>query len=77
MNEHSELKKWLKKNGQHLRGYAPDEIAYLAITCGFTGPDLYAGLNDHLGHLKRLFTLWESPFLEQWLSLCSYNRGDD
>lgn len=35
-NDIRELKAWVKKHSPHFTGYTTDDIARLAIACGFT-----------------------------------------
>jgi hypothetical protein len=68
---------WLRRNNNHLRPYAPDEIAQLAIACGFNLLTICPGVTDHLQHLKRLMQFWESPLAEKWMRVCQYENGRD
>ncbi len=36
MTENQEFKTWLKENAEHLASYTIEEIAHLAIACGFS-----------------------------------------
>jgi hypothetical protein len=73
----TEFDHWLKKHRQHFRGYAPDEIAFIARLAGFELSEVCRGVSDQVSHIKRLFTFWESPLMGQWLRLTSYERGKD
>jgi hypothetical protein len=73
----NEFQAWMKKNYGHLRSYAPDEIANVALACGFPLEDICPSVCDHVSHLRRLILLWESPLLGQWLDLCHYEKGTD
>lgn len=39
------IRAWLKSNRETLRGRAPDEVAYLAVICGFDLDDVCATLS--------------------------------
>lgn len=71
------FRQWLKKNDNRLRGYSPDEIAELALACGFTLTEICPDVIEHLSFLRRLQYLWESPLLPQWLELRNYETGKD
>lgn len=75
MKDHDLFRQWLHKNHTLLRSYSPDEIARLAMACGFPIEVICPNVCDLVSHLKRLLTFWESPFISQWLALCNYERG--
>lgn len=77
MTESQEFKAWLRKNHSYLRSCTPDEVAYFAIQNGFSTAQIYGGTSEWVTHIKRLLTFWESPFSEQWMILCSIQRGTD
>jgi hypothetical protein len=72
-----EFTQWLQKNDNHLRGYAPNEVALLAFACGFKKEILAPGINTWLDRSRRLLRFWESPLAEKWMRVISYNRGID
>ncbi len=70
------FQEWLKKNNTHLRSYAPDEVARLALSVGFPLEVVCPGICDQVTHLGRLMKFWESEVLaEKWMRLTSYDRG--
>ncbi len=77
ITESVEFHRWLKRHDNQLRSYAPDEIASLAIACGFDLLTICAGVNDRLALIRRLMAFWESPFASQWIKLTSYDNGLD
>lgn len=77
MTELQELKNWIRKNNNLLRSYSSDEIAFFALANGFSRDVVFGGICDHLTHIKRLLTFWESPLADKWMKLCHYNSGID
>lgn len=75
MNDSQEFQGWLKKNATHLRSYAPDETANVALAVGFPLEVICPAVCDHVSHLKRLLTFWESPLAEKWMRLTEYEKG--
>lgn len=72
----SEFETWLKTN-KHLRFYAPDEIASVALRCGWELKEVCAGINDHVARIKRMMVFWESPLSEKWMRAQTYEHGTD
>ncbi len=77
ITESVEFHRWLKRHDSQLRNYAPDEIANLAIACGFELPTICSGVNDRMSLICRLMAFWESPFAGQWIKLATYENGLD
>lgn len=74
-----EFNNWLKKNSNRFRSceYGTDQVAMLAILCGFPRTIVFSGINDELTRVKRLVDFWGSPFLDKWIRLASYERGTE
>jgi hypothetical protein len=70
-----EFRTWLKSNDTHLRSYAPNEIAQLAITCGFKLDVICPGVMDQVAMIQRLMRFWESDLSGKWLALTEYESG--
>lgn len=68
---------WFKKNEEHLRNYAPDEIARVALVCGFVMPEIAPKVADWIAVSKRKLALWESPFHEKWMRAHLAQMGKD
>lgn len=66
---------WLKRNSSHLREYTPDEIAHLALHCGFRLDVVCGATADHFTYLKRIIRFWDSPFAGKWVNLMMYDNG--
>jgi len=69
--------RWLKRHNNQLRQYAPDEIARLAMACGFELKTTCPLITDQVAYLQRLIKFWESPLSGKWLRLTLYERGND
>lgn len=72
-----EFHQWLKDNDTHLRSYTPDEIARLAIACGFPLYAICPNVIEKVIHIGRLTKFWESPLADKWLNLVEYETGFD
>jgi hypothetical protein len=77
VDEAQELHTWLRRNDTTLRKYAPDELAHMAILCGFSLSASCAGVIDRVTLIRRLISFWESPLAEKWMRLVSYDNGRD
>ncbi len=77
ITESREFHVWLKRHDNHLRAYAPDEIARLALLCGFEISTVCSGVNDQLAFIRRLMRFWESPFSGKWMRIVKYESGLD
>lgn len=75
MQEQRQFISWLRHNNQHLRTYAPNEIAHLAMHCGFSLDVICGPTADHFTHLRRIIRFWESPFAGKWVALAMYEHG--
>jgi len=75
LDEARDFRDWLRSNRTHLNSYAPDEIAMLALSCGFSHVLIYGEICDNITRLKRLMLFWESPLSEHWMDVTSYQRG--
>lgn len=77
MFDQDELHLWMKSHHEHLRSYSSNEMALLAMSCGFSIESVAPKVCDYVIQMKRLLTLWESPFFMNWLNVTSYERGKE
>lgn len=77
LTEDEEFSLWVRKNNNLLRSKSSDEIAFFALANGFSRELVFGGVCDHLTHLKRLLTFWESPLADKWMKVCAYQNGRD
>lgn len=75
LQEYVQFSQWLKSHDAHLRYYAPDEIARLALTCGFDLSIICPNVCERINRIDRLMKFWESPLAEKWLRLVDYESG--
>lgn len=69
--------RWLKRNDNRLRNYAPDEVAHLALACGFDIPTICPGINSRMETIRRLMSFWESDLSEKWMRVTAIQHGND
>jgi hypothetical protein len=75
--EETEFRNWLRKNSDTLRRYAPDEIAVMAITCGFDRETVCGPICDRVTFIRRLMKFWESDLAELWMRARECETGRD
>lgn len=75
MTETLEFKAWLKRHDNKFRSYTPDQIAAVALACGFQLHIVCPSICDRTMTLKRMFEFWESPLAGKWMKVCQYNNG--
>jgi hypothetical protein len=72
-----DFKAWLQNNQRILQGYRPDEVARLAMACGFHVDQICGPVADGVMKIKRLLEFWENPFSEKWMRATEIQNGHD
>ncbi len=72
-----EFAQWMHKHSNKFRLYAPDEIARLALSCGFPIEVACTHISDYVTHVDRLLKFWESPLAGKWMTLREHETGKD